>query len=81
MIDLVHHRSEHLPAGIPGLRLSHADTGVRVPTRFGGFGISYTRPVAVSLDRTVVRIRDHVMIARLAVALVLLIALVLGRSR
>jgi hypothetical protein len=54
----------------------YAETGALGAHRFGVLGLSYLRPVRVEIDDFggSIRIRDHVMVARLAIVLLLVAA-------
>ncbi len=61
--------------GPGGIALVYATTGIYGSSSIGGAGFGYSRPVAVVRpDRIEVPIRDHVMLSRLALFLVLGIA-------
>ncbi len=54
---------------------------VRLATPWGGLGWVYRAPVAVRSSSEVARIRDHVMVARVAAALLLTLAALIARRR
>jgi hypothetical protein len=58
-----------------GVRLTYADTGLGFGTGFGAVGMSYRRPTRVTVGESgsAIPIRDHVMVARLAVIALLLV--------
>jgi hypothetical protein len=72
---------EHLVEGVERLRLSYADTGLGGVSPYGAGGISYRRPTSVTVPGTgdVIPIRDHVMVLRLAVLILLLVLGLRGR--
>lgn len=83
MIETGHRTRAFSPEGRPDLSLTYVETGVRGAARFGGFGISYLRPTLVtSAENGVrVRIRDHVMLARLAMVTLVVVATIWGWRR
>ena len=57
-----------------GLTLVGAETSVIGKTAWFGGGASYTRPVRVEIDGgKAIRVRDHLMIVRLAMVVVVLV--------
>jgi len=65
---------EHHIEELPGMSLTYADTGFFAVTPFGGIGGSYQRPVRVVAAGVSVRIRDHLMIARLVIVALVIVA-------
>jgi hypothetical protein len=76
MLRIRHARRERTVDGADGVTLTLADSGFYWMTSFGGGGLTYHRPVLITLrgSGTVIPIRDHVMDVRLAAALLLLLA-------
>lgn len=83
MLGFRHVGQDQTIEGVPGLKLSYVDTGFGGVTRFGGGGLSYRRPSSVTVPGTgsIIPIRDHVMLLRLAVILLLLVINLRGRRR
>ena len=82
MVDVRHLLREHLIEEQGGVRLTYADTGLLASNRFAAAGVSYRRPVRVTMTGSgvTVPIRDHVMIVRLSVAAFLVVVNVWRRQ-
>jgi hypothetical protein len=76
MLSLRHVSRDQPIEGMTGLILTYADTGLHGRARSGAAGVSYRRPVRVTMigSGPTAPIRDHVMMVRLAVV-ALLVAL------
>jgi len=81
MAGFRHIVEEHHIEGSPGMSLTYADTGLLAVTRFGGIVVSYQRPLRVVAAGASIRLRDHLMIARLVVLALLIVANVLSLRR
>lgn len=81
MLGFRHLERDHAVEGVTGLKLSYADTGVGGVIRFGAGGLSYRRPTSVTVPGTgsIIPIRDHVMLVRLVVIVVLFVVNLRGR--
>jgi hypothetical protein len=81
MLGFRHLERDHTVEGVTGLKLSYADTGFGGVIRLGAGGLSYRRPTSVTVPGTgsIIPIRDHVMVVRLAVIMVLLMVNLRGR--
>lgn len=66
---------------LAGVRLTYADTGLGFGTWFGAVGMSYRRPIRVTVGESgsAIPIRDHVMVVHLAVIALLLVVSLWGR--
>jgi hypothetical protein len=83
MFALRHVAMNHTIEGVAGLQLSYADSELGGVTRFGAGGVSYRRPSSVTVpgSGSTIPIRDHVMMIRLAVAILLVVVNLEGRRR
>jgi hypothetical protein len=83
MFAFRHVALNHTIEGAAGLQLSYLESGLGAVTRFGAGGVSYRRPSSVTVPGTgsTVPIRDHVMMIRLVVAILLLLVNLEARRR
>jgi hypothetical protein len=75
MLGFRHLERDHTVEGVAGLKLSYADTGFGGVIRLGAGGLSYRRPTSVTVPGTgsAIPIRDHVMLVRLVMVMVLFV--------
>jgi len=81
MLGFRHLERDHTVEGVTGLKLSYADTGFGGVIRLGAGGLTYRRPTSVTVPGTgsIIPIRDHVMVVRLVVIMVLFVVNFRGR--
>jgi hypothetical protein len=81
MLGFRHLERDHPVEGVPDMKLSYADTGFGGVVRFGAGDLSYRRPTSVMVPGTgsVIPIRDHVMVLRLVVIVLLFVVNLRGR--
>ena len=81
MLGFRHVERDHTVAGVTGLELSYADTGFGGVIRLGAGGLTYRRPTSVTVPGTgsIIPIRDHVMVVRLVVIMLLFVVNLRGR--
>ena len=81
MLGFRHLERDHTVEGVTGLKLSYADTGFVGVIRLGVGGLTYRRPTSVTVPGTgsIIPIRDHVMVVRLVVIMLLFVVNLRGR--